>query len=570
MQMEMGSSHRLTEPTHPMPARTVNKDRLFLLALSFVTLASILIRLYVGSKSFLDFDEWQHVFIASSPRLTDLRYELSVIAHPALFFWMLRGLLRLGHGILLYRLISILSGGASVFLLGLICRKLCRNVAVALCAAASLALSSAAITISTEVRSYQLSVCFALLAFLCYLDLFSPNAGGLPRLLTYFSFAAAMCLALETDYCAAFVLGALIALWMLFALTGREYRANFLLPANRKRLLLCLFSFAVPVLVLVSMYVGTLRKQGTEGYLLDFYWNLNRGETVSRFLARNILNEWNLFSPVSIENTAVFAFVALTVTVAATYLLVFNLRAKSIKTNVQVPSLFAGLIIIELIILSLMDRYPFGGLLRQQYILAPFLVIATFCLVDVLASNPVPILRIGVPVALLGAILIHFAAAAPGLVVRPGWIVTKKDYDAYRVAFPGARAVYLTHFPVISYFMNTDREPRRFVRHIWDVAQIDEYRMGAAGQRTTELFYDKYPELPDLRDASLYRSVVACLRQSGQSQLTLYFFVAGQEGLPLPPDALKRTVIETAASEGLSTSKVVVDGKAVFAGFSLK
>lgn len=409
-----------TRPSPTVDARSdiaiKNTNWPYLLALGFITLASILIRLYVGSKSFMDFDEWQHVFIASAPRSTDFRYELMVIAHPALFLWMLRGVVHLGRGLVFYRLISILAGGGSVFLVGLICRKVCRNAAVALLGATALALSSTGITISTEVRSYELSVCFALLAFLCYLNLF-PSARSGPRLSAYLGFPVAMCLALNADYSTAFILGACVATWVVLAVAIREYRPRFSSTANWRRLLLLLASFAAPVLVVIEMYMGPLRHQQIQGYLYDFYWSFKPGETQLEFLLRNGLNEWNWFSPVAIQNPTLFICVAAILAAVAICLFVLNLRAKGARGGARVPFPLAVLIILALIVLSFDDAYLFGGRLRQQYILFPFLVIAIFSVVDVIAPKRNPTLRIGVPVVLTAAILIHFVAVAPNLSV---------------------------------------------------------------------------------------------------------------------------------------------------------
>src|SRR4051812_883413 len=126
----------------------------------------------------MDFDEWQQVFMASAPRWKDLAYELHAEAHPPAFYLLLKGLLALGHGKLLYRCIALVPGVASVFLVGIIARKLLRSSALAVVCAGALALSTAAITISIEVRQYQLTVFLILIAFDAYLAMWADEPAG--------------------------------------------------------------------------------------------------------------------------------------------------------------------------------------------------------------------------------------------------------------------------------------------------------------------------------------------------------------------------------------------------------
>ena len=138
-------------------------------ALAAIAAVSLVIRAYIGSLEFMDFDEWQQVFMASAPRWKDLAYELNAEAHPPAFYLLLKALLLLGHSKLLYRCIALIPGAGSVFLIGVIARKLLRSPAVALLCAGALAVSAAAITISIEVRQYQLAVFLILVAFDAFL-----------------------------------------------------------------------------------------------------------------------------------------------------------------------------------------------------------------------------------------------------------------------------------------------------------------------------------------------------------------------------------------------------------------
>jgi hypothetical protein len=223
----------------------------------------------------------------------------------------------------------------------------------------------------------------------------------------------------------------------------------------------------------------------------------------------------------------------------------------------------------ELVGLSIARAYPFGGLLRHQYVVGPFLILAVFVVIDRLASLLGRRARFAL-MASTGLLLIgNLVVRWPTLVVFPNAVVNTEQFNSYRAAFPDARAVYVDHWGVIGYFIHTDDRPRRFVRRIDDLFAIDQYHIDGppAG---VEIFYDKTRYVLDMRRASLYRSLARCLRQSGVKQLTMFFFTPGDVPLSDGAETLRRIITQTAAEEGLTATKVVVGTTTVFAGFELK
>jgi hypothetical protein len=223
----------------------------------------------------------------------------------------------------------------------------------------------------------------------------------------------------------------------------------------------------------------------------------------------------------------------------------------------------------ELVGLSIARAYPFGGLLRHQYVVGPFLILAVFVVIDRLASLLDRRARFAL-MASTGLLLIgNLVIRWPALVVFPNAVACSEQFNSYRVAFPEARAVYVDHWGVICHFIHTDDRPRRFVRRIDDVFAIDQYHIDGppAG---VEIFYDKTRYLLDMRHASLYRSFARCLRQSGIKQLTMFFFTPGSVPFSDSAETLRRIITETAAEEGLTATNVVVGTTTIFAGFELK
>ena len=58
------------------------KPRTFWLWLILIALVGLVIRVDIGSRTYIDFEEWQHLFMASSPRWADLAFELRANAPP--------------------------------------------------------------------------------------------------------------------------------------------------------------------------------------------------------------------------------------------------------------------------------------------------------------------------------------------------------------------------------------------------------------------------------------------------------------------------------------------------------
>lgn len=500
----------------------------------------------------MEFDEWQQVFMASAPRWQDLTYELRAESHPPLFYLLLKLLLALGHGKLWYRSIAVIPGTGSVVLIGLIGRLLFQSSAAALLAAAALALSAAAITISVEVRQYQLAVFLILLAFHAFVRIWSPADSVRTR--DYAVFALASTLAVSCHYSAILFIGACFLTAVVWQILSARW--------DLRRSARCAAALALPSVVFALFYLTHGRRQPIPGYLYDFYWRWTPHEKLSAFVLRNIQNFANLFSPVPIASRPLFLLLA-GAAAAGSALLLFR-RRRPVGAAI-LPVLVAAAMVLELAGLAIAQAYPFGGLLRHQYLAAPFLLLAVFAVIDrILVSGPSrirPALPVLIGLFLAGNLILQW----PTLIVFPGEVIYAEEYNLYRSAFPNAQAVYVDHWGVIGHFIHTDHRRRRFVRRIADQSAIDQYDLEGPPQ-PTQVFYDKSRHLLDLADPSLYRSFAECLRQSGLPELTLFFFTPGDVEIQ-GPDALRQTIAKHAADHGLKATRIAIGKTTVFAAF---
>ncbi|HEY4089585.1 MAG TPA: hypothetical protein VGM43_26845 [Bryobacteraceae bacterium] len=505
------------------------KQRTFWLCLIVIALAGLVIRADIGAKSYIDFDEWQHLFMASTPRWADLVFELRTNAHPPLFFFPLGWVERLGHPAL-YRSISIAAGAGSIVMVGLIARKLFESPLIQLACAAAFALSIDAITISDEIRSYQLAIFLVLVAFYGWLGMRSGSLRG------SIIFASAASLALLSHYSAIFFVVAC---------------AILMLPRLRLR---SAIAVALPLVLFAAEYVLHVRARGEEGYLSDFYFGRTASENLPRFLLRNFHNFFNLFSPVTLASAAA----ALAVIVIFCALAAWTSSRKS-----SAVVLAAGVIVLELIAAAIVGKYPFGGELRHQYIAGPFLLLAVFAVLDRLSAK---LPRAVVPALALCASVTGFAAQRTELIRYPGLVLQSEQYRDWRAAFPNARAVYVDHWGVIAYFIHTSTESRTFVRHIPDAASIDEYSTPDG----IHIFYDKSRDVSDLADPALYAGIVSCLRTSGLRAITIFLMLPGSQPLDLHNGKLESIIDGLADSHGLRLTRFAPGPDYAAAGFTLR
>ncbi|HEY1239590.1 MAG TPA: hypothetical protein VGF16_03490, partial [Bryobacteraceae bacterium] len=172
-----------------------------------VTLVAAAPILYLAATQYVEYDGFWHVFIARQDQWRNFWFQWqNSNSHPPLYFLILRFVAAIGQSALWYRAISVISGVASVYLVGMIAGKLSRWQFTHLVTALAFGLAIPMIEVSIAVRSYMLGVFFVLFSFYYFLDLLSENnqATVKPRVL----FALYAILAVGSAYFAIFYVAA--------------------------------------------------------------------------------------------------------------------------------------------------------------------------------------------------------------------------------------------------------------------------------------------------------------------------------------------------------------------------
>ncbi len=336
-----------------------------------------------GAHTFIEYDGFWHLFMDTQNTWKLFRAEYRSDAHPILYHLVLRLIAPLGHSRLLYRSASIIPGAITVYLLGQIASKLCNSKAVALLAAAAYGFSMTMLGINIDVRSYPLALLFTVAAFGCFVNFLqaSPEPAPNRELLKFGIFTS---LGIATEYYVIFfwiaclaTLGLLVAIRVSF----RESFVSWLSPNWRS----ATASLAIPFLVIAFFYRTHIRYQPKSyGHVSAFYWT--PGTSKAEFLLRNLRLDTNYLLPLQIPSTwplLLFLVPAISA-IIYTGLLSKNSRRSLVA---GVPGLLVLFLFLELAVLGLIDRYPFGGYDRQQSIYFPFFLLTGFVFLDRLLHN---------------------------------------------------------------------------------------------------------------------------------------------------------------------------------------
>jgi 4-amino-4-deoxy-L-arabinose transferase-like glycosyltransferase len=549
--------------------------------LLIVCLLAAIPRLYFATMHPLNYDEYWHVFVARQDTREALAVEWRSTAHPPLYYWLLKLSLLLGSNRLVYRLVSLVAGVAAVFVVGQIVRRLSRNPVVPYLAALTCALALPAVITSFEVRSYMWSTFCMLASFWFYLSMLDT-----PSRWRIFSFSGLCCLALASNYAAVFFL--LACLGCLVYLSVMHWAAEGRFPALvRERPASLAVGLLLPVATIFGLYWeharGMARGQRQLLHLPAFYYRPETGESILAYLIRAVHQEINIFLPFPLREAA--AIPVFVVTVIVLTLAVIYLARQSAELSRRVPYVLVLMISGGLLAASVRGVYPFGGLLRQQFVLFPFLVVAGFSLIDEAMSRwdrwKTPLGALALTAGCLSG-LWHIRA-----VPAQGAGVCIREMNVYQKAFPNPQVVYTDHVGLIVLFAHHDQWQWRAGPRGWRDGRLDRYEAVKDGQSLVVL---RDRRAIDLGEERMYRDLAWSLRTLGLKSGVVFRlkylkasygrsgrgggrvhapgYPCGTEGSPPSNEAERRDrVTALAAAQHLDAGRLIFDGSHFFGAF---
>lgn len=522
----------------------------FILALILIAIVAVVPRLLLGASERIEYDGYWHVFIAQQDNWNNFWKEVYDNAHPPLFYLLLKLIIHLGRSLLIYRAISILTGVLSVFLVGWIGRKVTGSKAWACAVALAYGLALPGIIISCEVRSYMLSVFFVLLSFSYLVDILSAESGNHPRARIGFSIGAV--LAILSEYFALFYI--VPSLILLFTLCLRlKFRGK---PAS-----LGVEAYtSLPVLgtayLLYRLHVHD--RAMIYGHLRAFYYDPLGREQLGSYLLRNWENLVNLFLPFQVSNGAVAIGLLMAGLVGiALYAFVLR-RGDSCARGALATILITLAMLAQITVASVAGKYPFGGYLRQQFILFPFFVLCA----GILAERLTLFLPRDARRLALAAVAIAIAAVSLNRFEEYPKVtedVFRNQIQRFEEVAPVPAAVYLDQVNLITFFLYRHDWQWSFVEGDHPAPGIDVYRLHK-GSRQMLVFRDrsKWNAQPD--DSAVYSKLAIFLRMRQTAEVSVFSARAIDPlGHFADVAAERRATVTLASQEGMCVQRLAVD-----------
>jgi hypothetical protein len=542
------------------PHGDATPSRYFDLTLIGIALVCLIPKMLFATSQFVEYDGYWHVWIAQQDRWANFIREYQTNAHPPLYFLLLRMTFWLGRTQLAYRSISLISGTASVYVLGRTAMKAMRSPVWAALSALAYGLALPSILLSNEVRTYMLSAFLVQVSFYYFLDLTAPEqpVSLRPRVL----FAVTASLACLTEYYALIYVGATLLFALALPVVRRDaqvWRSLFRETTTFAAIL------ALPVWEYISHFGA---RSVAYDHLPAYYFEPDSAESAVEFLLRNLRNELNWFSPWQIPEGLIF-WLTIGLLLAVAAVIVYLLRKWRLPRNLPaLVSLLLPLVMtIAIMVGALLRAYPFGGFLRQQFILFPFLAVCPFLLPDRLLTTAPRTASF----ALAGLLAIGVSwANIENYIEWPkvSQLLLTDQMERYNRLFPSAQAIYIDQFNLTTFFMHHHDWKWDFVSPLPGSATVDVYKV-SRGNRSFLLFRDTDHWILDLREPQLYSQMARGLRTWHLTSTTI--FCLAQPGVKTRTaaqvTAYRGRIAELTAAENLCVERLDLDNYDVYAEF---
>jgi len=525
-----------------------------------IALLGAIPRLYLGATQYIEYDGYWHIFIATQDDWQQFRWEYNSNFHPPLFYLLLRMAIRLGHTRLAYRAISLVTGVAAIFVIGQIAKKLSKVSYTPAFAALAYGIALPSIIISCEVRSYMLSVFFILASFYYFLDLLQTDAKVPAR--SRMLFALNAILAGYSHYGAFFYIfacGLAALLFYVFLLKPR--------PWNRLALDLGTFGLVAAALAYVFFTHAQPHAVIAE-HLHSHYFQAGGQESLMDFLLRNSYELFNLFSPIPMRTLGEFCVVLAILAAAACWLVYLVRHLHERKDAVAMATVMVTLATLVSIMASgVGGKYPFGGALRQQFFIFPFMVLCGSVLLDRVVSQIRDQKRALtlIIIAVAGTAITWSLAFAryPNIQTDLG----TTQMNRFRQSFPAPAAVYVDQYSLINFFTHYHDWVWHFVSRGIAAPGVDTYSV-SRGKSRMMLLRDKMRWNLDFSEPALYRDFARCIRSDALPSLTTYAVrpAVAQDSVEQESKIAKQ-IISMASAESLCVKKMVIQQDIFFSEF---
>jgi hypothetical protein len=306
---------------------------------------------------------------------------------------------------------------------------------------------------------------------------------------------------------------------------------------------------------------------GPQSHLREFYWASHSGITLGDFLFKNLANELGYFLPVSVLTLAgLTLLLLLTLPVLVNRLI---LRRDSATESLRgSPALILLFLLLELMFASAIGHYPFGGLLRQQSIIAPFFTLTGFLFLDwTLDAARQSWQRLSLLAVVALCIAGTFVHSWRHYTVAPDEV----QYRALKCTFT-PQVVYSDFFSTFLYFQHTQDQDWHYERSFQQQGRlVMTYRVTNPNGQHLEFLRSRDDWSFDLFDPAFYVNFAGALRNAGLESAVLYY--QKQEGQTLDAAVCRANEEKFKAlgqAAGLDTGRAVYDGVEAYIEFHVR
>jgi hypothetical protein len=302
-------------------------------------------------------------------------------------------------------------------------------------------------------------------------------------------------------------------------------------------------------------------------HLSAFYYRPDSGESLLQYVVVATWNAFNLFAPVAIAPSgAILAFALCLAAFVGTLIYLSRLARRTRSVIRDLPLLFLVLLAAALLGASVKGAYPFGGDLRQQFILFPFLVLTAFSLLDRMFSWRPRLRRPLIAIVLLGVCL-NSGLGLAQISANDGFKdMFAREMNLYHAAFPEGRAVYLDQFTLVAYFAYHDRWR-------WTSVDANTYEVTQGGGKVLVMRDERPRWNLDLLDGTLYEDLrrrLEFLRLGSTTVFSLRYPFPPEPWTSAERNAIRLEVPKLAERAHLETDRLILDGFNVFAQFRIR
>jgi hypothetical protein len=238
------------------------------------------------------------------------------------------------------------------------------------------------------------------------------------------------------------------------------------------------------------------------------------------------------------------------------------------RSRALAPAFMLLALLGELALAGCLDRYPFGGMMRQQFILFPFAVLtAGVCLDQLFAALRAPRLVWTTAGVLCLAVIATSVSRFEAFPKRQEELFTR-EIRIFDAALPSPSAVYVDQFNLIGFFTHRHQWTWHFVGRLPMATGVEEYSL-TRGTRRMELLRDKLRWNIDFSDPTFFRDIAESMRAAKLGSLAVFCVHQGSAGVtPDQQDALQQKTFALAEAQHLRIRKFVPDGLNVYAEFT--